>query len=59
MSARQQVDNWPPPVPLLVPGCATCERLGRQRAEASSRGDRSAVSDANVLLRKHTAAQHP
>lgn len=55
---RQQNDNWPP-LPAPVAGCATCQALQRRRAEARAAGDRSGVSDANVLLRKHAAQQHP
>ncbi|MER6842918.1 hypothetical protein [Streptomyces platensis] len=34
-------------------GCAVCGDLAVQRREAGERGDLSAVTDANVRLRKH------
>ncbi|MFI1948593.1 hypothetical protein ACH46F_32680 [Streptomyces virginiae] len=41
------------PDPVPTPGCGVCEALGRQRAEARAKGDRSKVSDCNVELRNH------
>lgn len=58
MARRRQVDHWPPATPTPVAGCVTCDQLARQRAAAVRANDRSAVSDANVLLRKHAARQH-
>lgn len=50
-------EGWPP-VPQPVDGCVECERLEYQRAVALRIGDKAGLSDANVLLRRHTAAQH-
>jgi len=44
--------------PSVVPGCTECLSLGVARRNARSRGDYSAVSDANVKLRKHHAEAH-
>jgi hypothetical protein len=45
-----------PPVP--VPGCAACAELAVRRDEARARHDRSAETDANVLLRHHRRREH-
>ncbi|MEU8757703.1 hypothetical protein [Streptomyces sp. NPDC048659] len=45
-----------PPVP--VPDCDECGDLARCRSEARARYDRSAESDANVLLRRHLQVGH-
>ncbi len=45
-----------PPVP--VPGCAACAELDVRRGEARARYDRSAETDANVLLRHHQRREH-
>lgn len=45
-----------PPVP--VPGCETCAELAVRREEALARYDRSAETDANVLLRHHQRRDH-
>ncbi|MFD9114796.1 DUF7848 domain-containing protein [Streptomyces bottropensis] len=45
-----------PPVP--VPGCAACADLAERRDEARARYDRSAETDANVLLRHHQRREH-
>jgi hypothetical protein len=45
-----------PPAP--VPGCAACEELAARRDEARAAFDRSAETDANVLLRQHQAREH-
>ncbi|MFF8384672.1 hypothetical protein ACF053_13685 [Streptomyces kanasensis] len=45
-----------PPVPR--PGCLPCLDLAAQRADARHRGDVSAATDANVLLRRHLAETH-
>ena len=58
MTSRQPIDHWAPATPTPVTGCATCQALSRRRAEATAANDRSAVSDANVLLRKHAAKHH-
>jgi len=49
-------DMHRPPVP--VPGCATCDELDRLRQAARAAHDRSAETDANVLLRQHRRAEH-
>ncbi|MEU4151953.1 hypothetical protein [Streptomyces sp. NPDC026659] len=44
--------------PSAVPGCSECLSLSLNRQNARSRGDYSAVSDANVMLRRHQAEAH-
>ncbi|MGW5780482.1 hypothetical protein [Streptomyces sp. NPDC003863] len=46
-----------PPEP--VPHCVACALLVRERREARGRFDHSAVTDANVLLRRHLWQDHP
>ncbi|MGG7571888.1 hypothetical protein [Streptomyces sirii] len=41
------------PDPQPVAGCDVCEALARQRAGAYAVGDRSAVTDRNVEIRRH------
>lgn len=48
----------PPAEPSAVPGCSGCLSLSVTRENARSRGDYSAVSDANVALRHHRAEAH-
>ncbi|WP_329148310.1 hypothetical protein OIU91_19900 [Streptomyces sp. NBC_01456] len=51
-------DPWPPePEPRA--GCDRCLDLDEQRTAARRRGDISAVSDCNVLLRQHIREAHP
>ncbi|WP_063741894.1 hypothetical protein [Streptomyces yerevanensis] len=45
-----------PPVP--VPGCGTCTELAIRRDDARARCNRSAETDANVLLRHHLRRDH-
>jgi hypothetical protein len=47
-----------PPEPKAAPGCGTCLVVCVRRENARSRGDYSAVSDANVELRRHHAETH-
>lgn len=47
---------WPPPEPVPVAGCADCAGLTALRGRARVRGDWSAASDCNVLLRRHQEA---
>ncbi|AJC58849.1 hypothetical protein GZL_06279 [Streptomyces sp. 769] len=49
--------TWPE-VPQSVADCHRCLTLYRQRADAIRRGDRSAESDCNVLLRRHYTEAH-
>lgn len=44
--------RWPAP----VDGCADCAGLAALRGEAWDRGDLSALSDCNILLRRHAEA---
>ncbi len=53
---RQLEPLGPPPVP--VNGCAACAELAVRRDEARARYDRSAETDANVLLRHHQRREH-
>ncbi|MFG2633976.1 hypothetical protein ACGFX8_08500 [Streptomyces sp. NPDC048362] len=58
------VPSLPPPLddasrpPRPVPGCGDCARLAEQRQAARTEHDRSAESDANVLLRQHQGKEH-
>lgn len=54
MRRQEHLDR--PPVP--VPGCAACAELAVRRGEARARYDRSAETDANVLLRHHQRREH-
>ncbi|KOV95042.1 hypothetical protein [Streptomyces sp. NRRL B-3648] len=60
----RNVPSLPPPLdeagrpPRPVPGCAACLELAEQREEARVAYDRSAESDANVLLRQHQRTEH-
>jgi hypothetical protein len=49
---------FPPRQPQPHPGCPECRSLARARSAARASADRSAVSDANVLLRLHQEAAH-
>ncbi|WP_329218469.1 hypothetical protein OG352_19280 [Streptomyces sp. NBC_01485] len=49
-------DMTRPPVP--APGCDACAELDAQRALARVEFDYSAVSDANVLMRRHQRKDH-
>ncbi|MFD1663309.1 hypothetical protein ACFSL4_35385 [Streptomyces caeni] len=44
--------------PLPVRGCATCGELAGLREAARAEYDRSAETDANVLLRQHQRRKH-
>ncbi|MGW2491666.1 hypothetical protein ACWCV9_31215 [Streptomyces sp. NPDC001606] len=44
--------------PRPVPGCAPCTELAEQREAARVSYDRSAETDANVLLRQHQRKEH-
>ncbi|MFW6693671.1 hypothetical protein [Streptomyces sp. MAR4 CNX-425] len=44
---------FPDPDPAPVPGCGRCAQLADDRTAARAAGDYSAVSDANVLIRRH------
>jgi hypothetical protein len=60
MVARRQKGStlWPQPEPAPVPGCSECLGFAVRRQNARSVADHSAVTDANVRLRRHLAAQH-
>lgn len=47
-----------PPEPKAKPGCGACLGICVRRQNAQSRGDYSAVSDANVELRRHQDEAH-
>ncbi|MFI5686839.1 hypothetical protein [Streptomyces sp. NPDC051636] len=49
-------DTSRPPAP--VRGCPTCEELAGLREAAQAVHDRSAETDANVLLRQHQRQEH-
>lgn len=44
--------------PLPVPGCPACAELAGLRETARAECDRSAETDANVLLRQHRRQEH-
>jgi hypothetical protein len=44
--------------PRAASGCGPCLSISTRRLNARSRGDYSAVSDANVELRRHQADAH-
>ena len=45
--------GFPPREPTPPAGCQVCGDWARQRAEARAEGDKSRVSDMNVLMRRH------
>ena len=47
-----------PPEPKAAPGCSACLGICVRRENSRSVGDYSAVSDANVELRRHRAEAH-
>ncbi|MEU0008614.1 hypothetical protein ABZ079_31280 [Streptomyces sp. NPDC006314] len=44
--------------PRPVPGCPACTELAERREAARTAYDRSAETDANVLLRQHQRREH-
>lgn len=54
--AWDHTDLGRPPVP--VPGCAACAEVDGLRRTARAQSDASAVTDANVLMRRHQRAEH-
>ncbi len=61
MAARRQQGSTLSPFegePALVPGCSECLGFANRRQNARSVSDYSAVTDANVCLRRHLAEQH-
>ncbi|MGW1716659.1 hypothetical protein [Streptomyces sp. NPDC002156] len=50
-------DTWGRP-PQPVSGCDTCAELAGQRQTARAESDASAVTDADVLMRRHQRAEH-
>ncbi len=60
VARRQQGSTLSPSEgePAPVPGCSECLGLANRRQNARSVSDHSAVTDANVYLRRHLAAQH-
>ncbi|WP_181787816.1 hypothetical protein [Streptomyces phytophilus] len=51
----QLPDGWPLAEPAPADGCGRCAELAAGRTFARASGDLSAVSDANVLIRRHPA----
>lgn len=47
-----------PTYPEPHAGCDRCSTLDEQRTRAHGRGDGSAETDCNVLLRRHIAEAH-
>ncbi|MGW4224596.1 hypothetical protein ACWEG1_14185 [Streptomyces bauhiniae] len=50
--------SGPPSEPTAHPGCGECLSFSVARQNARSTGDYSAVSDANVLMRRHHMEAH-
>jgi len=48
----------PSRAPRPVPGCGRCAELVERREAARASYDRSAETDANVLLRQHQGSRH-
>jgi hypothetical protein len=48
----------PLPAPQATPGCHHCARLVGLRETAQKAGDGSAVTDVNVLMRRHSGEVH-
>ncbi|WBB59298.1 hypothetical protein O7599_27515 [Streptomyces sp. WMMC500] len=46
-------DSFPLPDAAPAPGCTRCAQMADDRTAARAAGDYSAVSDANVLIRRH------
>ncbi|MEU9975937.1 hypothetical protein [Streptomyces sp. NPDC051014] len=46
------------PAPEPVAGCAACAEFAGRRGQAAARSDASAVTDADVLLRRHLRRDH-
>ncbi|MEU9334895.1 hypothetical protein AB0D49_17265 [Streptomyces sp. NPDC048290] len=44
--------------PVPVDGCAICTELGARQRKARDAGNQSALTDANVLLRRHVRQAH-
>ncbi|MCN9244169.1 hypothetical protein NGF19_25880 [Streptomyces sp. RY43-2] len=55
-SAPDPADLSRPPLP--VPGCPDCTELAKRREAALAEYDRSAETDANVLLCRHLREEH-
>ncbi|MEU3849547.1 hypothetical protein [Streptomyces sp. NPDC029554] len=56
--SREGLSADPNRPPLPVRGCAVCEELSVRRDRARAAFDASAVTDTNVLLRKHQREEH-
>lgn len=56
MSVPGHDDPTRPPLPFR--GCPTCGELDRRRDRARAEYDRSAETDANVLMRQHQRKEH-
>ncbi|MGW0706680.1 hypothetical protein ACWD4G_12090 [Streptomyces sp. NPDC002643] len=57
-SQDHSLSEPPPTEPSAKPGCADCMSLAVARQNARSEYDYSAVSDCNVLLRRHHEEMH-
>lgn len=55
-SRQGRGETLAPPAP--VSGCDECEQLAAARRASRDAYDRSAVTDANVLMRRHLSASH-
>lgn len=60
----RSLPSLPPPLdddsrpPSPVPGCAACAELAGRREAVRAASDRSAETDADVLLRRHQRQEH-
>ena len=60
MEHRSGIETvFPPRDPAPADQCGECADLAHQRSAARESRDRSAATDANVLLRRHLAREHP
>lgn len=57
MIADGRLDNWPA-APVPIEDCDECTRLDQDRADAVTRYDGPAETDARVLLRRHLKEEH-
>ena len=67
MNRAREPLGWVPPAnfdyrvqrhPQPVEGCETCTQLVNQRNASKEAGDISAVTDVNVLMRRHLGRAH-
>jgi hypothetical protein len=50
--------GFPKPAPVPIEGCTTCADYVARRVAARTAGDRTSVTDANILMRRHLKSEH-